>query len=561
MIRKRSIICIIPLLLLVFLPGPGFGENSDHKSGQTVDSPATIEQERSEKALLSLLTLETSIKSRIKSREEQLTTVDSDNEKKRIKDEIEELGKHFSKATADFERLATGVEHAVFAEKRKDTFSWQDELTSLLKPAIREMKILTINAREKTSLQTDIAHYEELLPIAEDALKNLQDQIVGTDNPELKKQLQSLLPEWQNINAQLQSSLDVLHLKLKDIELNDKPFIDDIQKSTSHFFKNRGLYLGLALTVFLLTLFCFSIARKLLQKHISAFHHENRPFFVRLFDHLFRLFGLIVALLTLFIVFYIVEDWTLLSLLVILLIAVIWSLRVMLPKFLDQGGLLLNVGSVREGERLMLHGVPWRIKKINMFTILENPDLKIQLRLPIEKLVGLCSRQYTADETWFPCRKNDWVVLSDKSFGKVITLSHEFVTLLERGGSRKTYQTPDFLGLAPRNLSTNFRVKEVFGVSYDLQQQVTDQLTEVLLSSIQQQFALQGDEDQLLDLQVRFNQAGASSLDLVVIADFKGTAAPLYNRMRRNIQYYCMKACTDNNWEIPFPQLTIHKTN
>lgn len=196
-----------------------------------------------------------------------------------------------------------------------------------------------------------------------------------------------------------------------------------------------------------------------------------------------------------------------------------------------------------------------------MFTILENPDLKIQLRLPIEKLVGLCSRQYTADETWFPCRKNDWVVLSDKSFGKVITLSHEFVTLLERGGSRKTYQTPDFLGLAPRNLSTNFRVKEVFGVSYDLQQQVTDQLTEVLLSSIQQQFALQGDEDQLLDLQVRFNQAGASSLDLVVIADFKGTAAPLYNRMRRNIQYYCMKACTDNNWEIPFPQLTIHKTN
>ena len=58
---------------------------------------------------------------------------------------------------------------------------------------------------------------------------------------------------------------------------------------------------------------------------------------------------------------------------------------------------------------------------------------------------------------------------------------------------------------------------------------------------------------------VEFAQAAASSLDVVVIADFKGEMAPLYNRLSRSIQRWCVDACTQNNWEIPFPQLTIHR--
>jgi len=58
---------------------------------------------------------------------------------------------------------------------------------------------------------------------------------------------------------------------------------------------------------------------------------------------------------------------------------------------------------------------------------------------------------------------------------------------------------------------------------------------------------------------VEFSEAGASSLDLVVIVDFDGAMAPLYNRMIRAIQRWCVDAATLNNWEIPFPQLTVHK--
>jgi hypothetical protein len=61
----------------------------------------------------------------------------------------------------------------------------------------------------------------------------------------------------------------------------------------------------------------------------------------------------------------------------------------------------------------------------------------------------------------------------------------------------------------------------------------------------------------LLNLRVEFAQANSSSLDIVVIADFKGELGDLYNRLRRAIQRWCVDACTENGWEIPFPQITL----
>lgn len=524
-----------------------------------VSDAISIAQNNNEQALVSLLDLEESITKRIRDRETQLKNEKSPIAQERIKDEIASLDKNLSKASADFERLATGIDPATFSEKRKDTFSWQEELTSLLKPAIRELKNLTITAQERTSLQAEIARLKELDPIARNALKNLQLQIDGTSNSALKEELIALLPEWNSINEEVESKLKVLELNLSSLEAKEKPFIEGLQESTGYFFKNRGLYLTQALVVFFLTLLFFSLLYRLIQKYIPAFRSQHRTFVIRLFDIFYRVISVVAACLSLFVVFYLVEDWTLLSLLVVLFIAVLWTFRIVLPKFFVQGKLLLNIGSVREGERIMLYGVPWRIKNIHIFTTLENPDLNIRLRLPIEKLTDHCSRQPAADEPWFPCRKDDWVRLSDGSFGKAISISHEVVTLLERGGARKTFQTQDFLGLAPKNLSMNFRVKEFFGLSYDVQGQL-EEVISILHPYIEKRFEADGYKDRILSIQVMLNQAAGSALDLAVIVDFKGAAAPLYNRLRRCIQGYCVDACSENGWEIPFPQLTVHSS-
>jgi small-conductance mechanosensitive channel len=208
---------------------------------------------------------------------------------------------------------------------------------------------------------------------------------------------------------------------------------------------------------------------------------------------------------------------------------------------------------------MMLHGVPWLVKTINVFSELENPSLGVRLRLPIEDLLGKTSRPFHKNEPWFPCKRNDWVILSDGTRGVVTSLSHEMVEMVQRGGSRKTYQTADFMALSPLNISVNFRLKVLFGISYDLQKDATTRILEILESHISEQIDTEGYGKNLLNLRVEFAQAGASSLDLVVIADFRGELAPLYQRLSRAIQRWCVDACTLNNWEIPFPQLTIHK--
>ena len=59
--------------------------------------------------------------------------------------------------------------------------------------------------------------------------------------------------------------------------------------------------------------------------------------------------------------------------------------------------------------------------------------------------------------------------------------------------------------------------------------------------------------------QVEFFQANSSSLDLLVLADFEGDVADILKRIERAIQKWCVECCSIHGWEIPFPQLTVHK--
>ncbi|MDA3788972.1 MAG: hypothetical protein PF503_10835, partial [Desulfobacula sp.] len=321
----------------------------------------------------------------------------------------------------------------------------------------------------------------------------------------------------------------------------------------------RGLFLFIALIACLGFLFFLRLFSRFMVRFIPGYNSKYRPFHARLLSLLSRIFAFVMVFLVLIFVFYMVEDWVLLSLTIIFIMGLGWAAKHTLPQFWHQSRLMLNIGSIREGERMIYNGVPWFVKNINVFSELENPYLEVKLRLPIEELLGKTSRPFNKHEPWFPCKRNDWVILADGTRGVVTSLSHEMVELVQRGGAHKIYQTSDFLGQAPLNISLNFRLKIPFGISYNLQKDSTGSVLEILESHISEQIEKEGYKKNLLNLGVEFQQAGASSLDIVVIADFKGDLAPLYNRLSRAIQRWCVDACTLNNWEIPFPQLTIHK--
>ena len=529
-------------------------EKEENPAEQAVDrSDASL------KMLYSIIELKKNLSQRIKEKNQNLMNSSSDTEKKILKSELAKLDKQLNASATDFERIATGIDIGLFAEKKAEAFDWQDELVGLIKPGIREIKRLTVKARYKAKLKDELSYYQGLSPVARQANQNIARLISQTKDPELKKNLEKLVPEWKSVEKQILNKAEIVGMSLAEIENEEESIIETSQVSVKNFFRTRGLFLLIAVIACLGVFFFLRLLSRAVVRFIPGYTSKYRPFHFRALSLLARIVAFAMIFLVLIFVFYVVEDWVLLSLTIIFVMGLGWAAKHTLPQYWHQSRLMLNIGAVREGERMIYHGVPWLVKNINVFSELENPSLDLKMRLPIEDLLGKISRPFHKKEPWFPCKRNDWVILADGTRGVVTSLSHEMVELVQRGGARKIYQTSDFLAQSPLNLSMNFRLKIPFGISYNLQKESTRSVLEILESYISEQIDKEGYKESLLNLRVEFQQAASSSLDLLVLADFKGDMAPLYRRLSRAIQRWCVDACTLNNWEIPFPQLTIHK--
>lgn len=511
------------------------------------------------KTLNSLIELQSELKNDIRILTSQLEATRSAAEKKELQAQLDKLDIDLQTTTRNLKEIAAGADISSLRAKEETKFNFQEEIFSLLRPALKEMKDMTSHVRLKTDLKDKIAYYREKLPVAELAVANITGLLNENENESLEIYLQGMLAEWQKQLTFIQSELQSAELQLDKMERAEVSLAEASQSYLKSFFQKRGLYFAQAILVVLVVLLVSRLTYRMLAKVVPGYRKEHRSFRIRLLDLLHRIFTLFFAILGPMMVFYMVEDWVLFSLGILLLLGIGLTLRRALPRYWQQVQLFLNVGSVREGERIFLDGLPWKVRTINIFSMLENPVAEISQRVRIDDLVDLKSRPAKQDDPWFPCRRGDWVLLNDGMSGKVTGISQELVQLIERGGAHRTYQTTDFLALSPLNLSTNFRIKETIGITYNLQQESVTSIPETLKAHIEQRVADEGYAGQLINLRVEFDRANSSSLDLVVIADFDGALADLSNRLRRAMQRWCVEACTKYHWEIPFTQLTLHQ--
>jgi hypothetical protein len=507
----------------------------------------------------SLIKLQAQLKSDIETLGRQLDTVQNEAEKKELQVQLDKLGADLKTTNRNLREIAAGADITSLRAGEEPKFDLQEEVFSLLRPALKEMKDMTSHVRLKSDLKDKIAYYQEKLPITERAVANITSLLKNTQDEALQKYLQSMLADWQKQLTFIQSELQSAELQLDKLERSEASLAETSQSYLKSFFQKRGLYLTQALLAVLGILLLSRLSYAAMLRLIPGYRKEHRSFRIRLLDLMHRMLTFVLAIAGPMVVFYMVEDWVLFSLGILLLLGIGLTLRQALPRYWQQIQLFLNVGSVREGERIALDGLPWLVKQINIFSMLENPVAQISQRVRIDELVDLKSRPVKKDEPWFPCVRGDWVLLSDGMRGKVTGISQEMVELIERGGAHRTYPTTDFLALSPLNLTTNFRVKETIGISYDLQQESVTSIPGILKAHVERRLADEGYADKLLNLRVEFERANTSSLDIVVIADFDGALADLYNRLRRCIQRWCVEACTANNWEIPFTQVTLHQ--
>jgi len=506
----------------------------------------------------SLVEIQSNLEQELKAMKKKITASKTEAEKSNLQNELDLLDRQLSETRYDFERIATGVEIGIFAEKKAKKFSWNEEFGILINPAVKELKRLTVRTRKKTMLKDTISRYDNLIPVAHEAVLHLESLINSSDNPQMKAKIRKLQPEWQNAEDRIKHKLELAKLELDQLEEQEISLSDSLSISAREFFRARGFYLIGGILTFITILLLFKIAYRVIFNFLPGAKEKQLSFHVRLLELLFRGSSIIFAVFCSFFVLYLAEDWFLLSMAIIFLLGLAWTIRLGIPKLWDEARLILNVGPIREGERVILYGVPWKVEKIHIFCKLFNPSLEVRLRIPIEKMIGKISRASKIGEPWFPCKAGDWVVVGDMPRGKVVSLSHDAVELVEQGGKRTTYRTQDFLELSPINLSRNFRLRIPFGITYNLQSQSTTSIPDILKSYIEKKLEESDYGKKCFNLSVEFMQAGDSSLDLMILADFKGELAEIYSRVERTIQQWCVEACTENGWEIPFTQLTFH---
>lgn len=477
-----------------------------------------------------------------------------------VEAELKSLTARRTSLRTDFESIATGVDPGDYEDAPASSFVVKDELEALLRPIIDELKKLTERPREIEQFRNQLALWQRRRDTASEALANL-DSLPATSDTGLAGAIAATRTSWDEKRGLAENRIQALSYQLEQAEKNRPSFYETLRDGTRDFFRTRGLNFLLCLTVFFGTFFGLRYLHRRLHTRASWMRRSTRPFYVRLIDVGLDLFSLVGAIAAAMITLYATGDWVLMGVAIIIILGLVLAARNGLPKFYDDAKLLLNIGEIREGERIVFDGIPWRIESLSFFTMLKNERLRGgMLRLPVRRLAGLHSRAIAENELWFPTEEGDWIDLPGTGHARVVSQTPEWVHLVRLGGARITFPTKDFLEAGALNLAHGFRVSSTLGIDYRHLAEATSKIPATIEAHLSSKIgAFIGEKGRLVSLKVEFAAAGDSSLDFEIIADFDGAAASRYAQLRRALQRFAVECCHEHGWEIPFPQIVVHE--
>jgi hypothetical protein len=495
----------------------------------------------------------------LKAKQEELRSPSAEGRQQEVLQGIKTISDKLDKLRATLNEVASGVDLQVFSGKPEDMrFDWQQKILDLLRPLLNEFTRLTARPRELERLRTEIAGYLEQGHVAERAIINIDMFAAQSPDLALSAQLRQLQREWEARRQDISTRLSIANQQLEQKLSEQQTFSESVKHLFQIFFRSRGRNLLLASLAFACTWLLFHQLHSWVRR-VSLLHRKRRTFSARLFNIAYTILTVFGATLSFLLVLYLFEDWVLLTLAVLILLGIAWTSKHTLPGYVKEALLLLNLGAVREGERVIYDGMPWFVRSLSFDTHLVNSELMGgNLHLPLRDFLELRSRPFEPDEPWFPTRMGDWVLLEHETLGKVILQTPEVVRVVLLGGSRRTFSVQDFLTQSPMVLSTGFRLAVQFGLDYQHQALITSEIPARLESRLREALAHEGSEKDIMNITVAFAAATASSLDLHVLADFSGAAAPHYHILRSAIQRICVEACNDYGWNIPYTQITLH---
>jgi hypothetical protein len=513
----------------------------------------------------SVLALE-SVRDSIRSADERIAALVGEEriataaEKGRIEEEIKDLVTRRHVLRSDFESIATGIDLAEYDQPAAARFDLAGEVQSLVRPIVDELKELTKKPREIEQYRSELSIWRKRLETTDVAVANLE--LLPHDiGPELATAIEATRQKWDERRQQAENRIQAISYQLEQATGNQPSLFSSFREGLRSFFRSRGRNLFFCLIAFFGTFFLLRYGHDRINRLAPWVKKGERPVYTRIVDVSLYLFSLIGAVVAAMLVLYATGDWVLLGLAIIVLLGLVLAAKNGLPKFYAHGRILMNLGEVREGERVVYDGIPWKVERLSFFTTLTNEQLRGGvLRLPVNRIDGLVSRAMSpTGELWFPSSEGDWVDLPDEGKGKVLSQTPEFVQIVKLGGARVTIPTAEFLLKSPVNLSRSFRISIRFGIDYKHLATSTTTVPETLRTHLTREIpTLIEEREQLIRLKVEFAEASTSSLDYAIIADFDGSLAHRYEFLTRALQRLAVDCCLANHWEIPFTQITLH---
>jgi polyhydroxyalkanoate synthesis regulator phasin len=497
-------------------------------------------------------------RARIRDLVEQLGNADEVDQEK-LRGKITTLRQTIADLELSFENIAvSGASLRRLQDEPLQPLSWHDELMQVARPLLNSLKEATEKPRRIEELRRETDLYQQQLEVtrrATEALARFDRQVLP---PGVAAGLTELETTWRERSRDIERSLELARGSLNSLESEEVDLLSTLGGIAHEFFLGRGLTLLIALLTGIGIWFSMRALRELVRANRPAKQDAEKAARLRLLFYAYHILTVVLVALAVLSVFYVRGDLLLLSLAIITLVMLTLGIWRYLPRYIDEGRLLLNVGAAREGERVIYQGLPFCITSLNLYSELRNPELDGVIRLPLSAVAKLISRP-RGDDAWFPCRVGDYLLLADGSFAHVLQQSIEWVRLKVKG-SIVQIATVDFLQQPARNLSVDgFGITVTFGIDYQHQQIALQQVPEQLRTGISAAFAASDYADDLKDLKVAFKAASASSLDYLIYASINGNSAASYIAIGPLIQQTCVDICNQQGWIIPFTQVTLHQ--
>ncbi len=372
------------------------------------------------------------------------------NQAAQIGEDISSLESRLQRARSGFIAIASDVElpapESEAQSKKRDLVA---EMQQLIEPLVDAVLRLSEKPRRMEVLRSQIFKFSDQMALTDRALTKLDRVLQSKTYPSLEARIKESRDTLMHARDELDIRAAALQRKL-DLELSDhRSVAQAFTETVRDFFASKGRHLLLA--VFVCGGVFWGTLRLMRFIFASRWMNPKLRGLIRPIQVMYGILAGLIAIVATIITLHFLNDWFLVTLLCLALLAAVWSSKALITLFIGEMKLVLNLGSVKQGERVVWQGLPWLVKSLGFRSALVNEALQGgTVMLPASALTAMISRPTVENEPWFPTRAGDFVLLDDGCYGRVEIQTLETV-ILNLGKTKKHYSTAAFLAKNPQH--------------------------------------------------------------------------------------------------------------